>query len=76
MHASLRISKRAEGGAAQGEKRGSAVLEWGASQPRFPWAVVFTVQSGDSHTPTGYRGQGKASEKLSEVAGFPKFICS
>lgn len=56
IQASLRRSKRAEGGQAQKGKLGSAVLERGTSQSPFPWAVVFTVQSGHSGLPSGQIG--------------------
>lgn len=47
MQASLRRSKRA-GGAGSEREAGSVLWERGASQPPFPWAVVFTVQSENS----------------------------
>ena len=43
-------------GQAQKGKLGSAVLERGTSQSPFPWAVVFTVQSGHSGLPSGQIG--------------------
>lgn len=68
MHASLRMSKRAGGGAAQGESRGSAVPERGASQPLSPWAVVFTGQSGHTSWLNGAKGNPVRSSLRLQVS--------
>lgn len=73
MHASLRMSKRAGGGAAQGESRLSS-----AGEGRLPAPIPLGSGlhgSVRAHLLAKW-GQGKSSEKFLEAAGFPTFACS
>ena len=73
VHASLRRSRRAEGGAAS-ERLGSAVPESAASQSPCPWAVVFIVQSKDSGTPSSRIGPREIQWEVLRDCWFSKIL--